>query len=840
MWWPGKRRDPGRRSGPVETARADDTGPVLRPQAPPPEPGWSALPPLQRVATRQSTLSGQDTFPATLCTHQDPRFLEPLGHHVVATAPSGRVDGLATSVQRSFIAPPEIGLAIGPAVDPNVGPVVGPPGGHIGGHVPPVAAAASIQPNAEAGAGPHKEPAASASIERHPGPVAQRTDQSRAAPLPAPQVREVPVVEPAAASVGERSPQSPGGALAGPAHATTRPLVSDSAVLEVASAAASTPEPGPGGAAPASARAPASDAGQLAAGVAVQRSAAVFDPLPDPAPNPASDSGPHALDHPDPVTGRPPAVRSEQDPAASAEAMTTRPTLGGGFGEVGPRARVQAGRAGPAPIPAASATPAIAATRAEATTTPGPASGTASGTASGLASEGVTRSGRDPGDSPLQRLAEGLHHTGGADVRPLEMPPGPGPAPPDVARSAVPASGPDPTAVLGASAPAVTGVSAPAPAAAAAPVPTAEGPEPTQGPGEEPGDGMPPGVLPDPVLLWPDAGMGAPGVQRASEVRPLLGASAALGDLPRGSDGGSVPAGAPNAQHAAPSVQRAGAGPGSEPAMATSAVPFEGGHVWEASGGDVMTRDTRDNWDIGASPSLVGWANPANPAQRPHSARSILGGASSEPATPAGVTGLRVQRLTDTPAPLALPVVESDPLPPEAPLYQRNARMNAMGLKTAGSGPSRDGSGAPSGPAAGVVQRRESLPAADHPGFTEVRVQPPTTSTVPSSTVPSSTVPIAAARQDAVPRARPDLTVSRQADAEGASEALAEPSAGAEETGVAPPVATGTATAATTAPGGVEPPNLDELARRLYEPLSARLRAELWLDRERTGRSLVR
>ena len=54
------------------------------------------------------------------------------------------------------------------------------------------------------------------------------------------------------------------------------------------------------------------------------------------------------------------------------------------------------------------------------------------------------------------------------------------------------------------------------------------------------------------------------------------------------------------------------------------------------------------------------------------------------------------------------------------------------------------------------------------------------------------------------------------------------------------------ATAATPASGA--PPaaaaagtsNLDELARRLYEPLSARLRAELWLDRERSGRTLSR
>ncbi len=34
---------------------------------------------------------------------------------------------------------------------------------------------------------------------------------------------------------------------------------------------------------------------------------------------------------------------------------------------------------------------------------------------------------------------------------------------------------------------------------------------------------------------------------------------------------------------------------------------------------------------------------------------------------------------------------------------------------------------------------------------------------------------------------------------------------------------------------GTKPTELDELARRLYEPLTARLRAELWLDRERAG-----
>jgi len=50
-------------------------------------------------------------------------------------------------------------------------------------------------------------------------------------------------------------------------------------------------------------------------------------------------------------------------------------------------------------------------------------------------------------------------------------------------------------------------------------------------------------------------------------------------------------------------------------------------------------------------------------------------------------------------------------------------------------------------------------------------------------------------------------------------------------------------TAAVPAPSGspapagaaTPPTDLDEMARRLYEPLSARLRAELWLDRERAG-----
>jgi hypothetical protein len=87
------------------------------------------------------------------------------------------------------------------------------------------------------------------------------------------------------------------------------------------------------------------------------------------------------------------------------------------------------------------------------------------------------------------------------------------------------------------------------------------------------------------------------------------------------------------------------------------------------------------------------------------------------------------------------------------------------------------------------------------------------------------------------PAAEPPVTAQRAVDAEPVEPLPAEAPA-PEAPGTATPT---TASAATAAPAaGTAGQNLDELARRLYEPLSARLRAELWLDRERTGRSLTR
>jgi len=64
-----------------------------------------------------------------------------------------------------------------------------------------------------------------------------------------------------------------------------------------------------------------------------------------------------------------------------------------------------------------------------------------------------------------------------------------------------------------------------------------------------------------------------------------------------------------------------------------------------------------------------------------------------------------------------------------------------------------------------------------------------------------------------------------------------------EAASAAPSTAPTTGSPAAPAGGGTRKPTaaeLDELAKRLYEPLSARLRTELWLDRERSGRSMTR
>ena len=81
--------------------------------------------------------------------------------------------------------------------------------------------------------------------------------------------------------------------------------------------------------------------------------------------------------------------------------------------------------------------------------------------------------------------------------------------------------------------------------------------------------------------------------------------------------------------------------------------------------------------------------------------------------------------------------------------------------------------------------------------------------------------------------------VQRQEEPNPAPEAPAEdagPPTAAPDPAASPAAAPGT----TGGKGKPTAAELDELAKRLYEPLSARLRTELWLDRERSGRSMTR
>ena len=68
--------------------------------------------------------------------------------------------------------------------------------------------------------------------------------------------------------------------------------------------------------------------------------------------------------------------------------------------------------------------------------------------------------------------------------------------------------------------------------------------------------------------------------------------------------------------------------------------------------------------------------------------------------------------------------------------------------------------------------------------------------------------------------------------------APSEPSSGAMTVPAVTPGSAPTSGASGAATPGASGADIDELARRLFDPLSARLRSELWLDRERAGLSI--
>lgn len=127
------------------------------------------------------------------------------------------------------------------------------------------------------------------------------------------------------------------------------------------------------------------------------------------------------------------------------------------------------------------------------------------------------------------------------------------------------------------------------------------------------------------------------------------------------------------------------------------------------------------------------------------------------------------------------------------------------------------------GDPAPMIQRRFDAPS---PGTT---VAPPTSVEPPAMAVSSRTVGLAEMFALAAARSSDgDATIQRSAETDVPP---------ASDPPASTPATTGSAAPAGPA-GPAAPPSgaeLEEMARRLYEPLSARLRAELWQDRERSG-----
>ncbi|TCN34590.1 hypothetical protein EV644_11992 [Kribbella orskensis] len=78
--------------------------------------GWRELPPLQRSTADLAPIAPAASFRESLAAHQDPRFLAPLGHSLVVDAPAGEVGGYATPVSEvpskvSFPHPPSVDIS---------------------------------------------------------------------------------------------------------------------------------------------------------------------------------------------------------------------------------------------------------------------------------------------------------------------------------------------------------------------------------------------------------------------------------------------------------------------------------------------------------------------------------------------------------------------------------------------------------------------------------------------------------------------------------------------------------------------------------------------------------
>ena len=197
-------------------------------------------------------------------------------------------------------------------------------------------------------------------------------------------------------------------------------------------------------------------------------------------------------------------------------------------------------------------------------------------------------------------------------------------------------------------------------------------------------------------------------------------------------------------------------------------------------------------------PQLRGRPGAAGPAGLVRSGRPVRRRPSAAPV---------VSRMTE---PIRIGVAASADRPPAGPprAHAARARPPIEPTGTGMSGPLPLPPPAPARPDGPAVvrrhvrrlrrpDRRHAAVPAEHPGFTTVQLQPATSRRRHPTPEPTPRRPHRRPRPPAPAAAAPPAAARRR-----------------------PPGRTA---------------DLDEMARRLFEPLSARLRAELWLDRERAG-----
>ena len=834
-WWPiGRdRRDPAARpaTGPDPIAPAPSPSPV-------PEAGWLSLPPVQRtLAEPLSPVAPLEDFRRSLATHSDPSFLAPLAHAVDPEA-GGVVDGLATvrpgvphsyppasdlpvpakpaarkavRVQRSWAGAassadpgPEPVPAAAPPVVPAAAPPVEPAA------APPVvpAAAPPVEPAAVLPVDPAAvlpvEPAAALPTEgtkpSDPGPTAlvsvtpevaghpaqpvrpPVTVSRQAGPLPVPAAaRSQPAALVPVAESGEPDATTDVGTL-GHAHgpdsasfpAVQRRLAS---VPQPTSRRAATPAlPLPLQELPVVQR--LDDPGRPR-GPEVRAT-----PVPESAPSPASEPAPDA----DPPARRPdsdpaPPVPGTIDPGESAPLSGFAAAITA-LTSTEPEPVVPQDGAPPLPVLQRDTTVGSSSTAAalHPTTSATSPSTTITAEPSGVPTQPTTAV---PSESPV-RL--GASRSSELPNLPVGLPPSPG-----VARVAVRCPGGPPAAAdVPASSPLLTGrpplVAAPARPATPAPqrvqpvqfLPA--GPPPPVPDRNRAGSAAPRTVLQRLSPFHRAAPASAPGPILASTTTRPLGAS------------GSSATEAPRA-------------------AIRDAVPIEDG------GFESSTTPPRATL---AAPPAVGLAPPPE-------------------LPPAPVDGPVDEPMGWTEVVLPEPWAQSDETPatssyPTSPAVQRLPSSTSRPART-GHPPSTGRPGARRTRAvggtsalpvvvAGSVQRTgaaSSSSGADGAGlsFSSMFASSAASDSAEPAVTPAPTTPIPVQRAvtiDEVPSPTP--APSPGPTPAGGSDAPAPPAGGA---------AGGSAI-----PSGAQ---LDELARRLYEPLTARLREELWLDRERAGLS---